>query len=466
MKGSGKRRRLQWWMLAPGLACLYSLGIVAFIYKQEFTIDHKAGWVDSERRKLQPVDLPEPHPNAFGTYAEVARLLQKAGVDSDLLSDWSAAVMKGDATTAHALEADARRALELARPALERMHEAAGEDYLSRSGTDLAELYPWLPAARSAARAASAEALRRHLDGDDAGALREVEDVLALGVALPRGGEEIQLMGGVTVIRIGGPWGRYVLADTTASSAELRRHAETVRALRARMPAPSQAVIASGQGLARAVLSSRDISLRQASATARALEAESGEPVDSLHLWATTRNSLDKSVEWIEDRYARLAEAADAPFGDTWWDELVARTPADARVRRDFWARMAASVPLHSRDVWLRAQGELIAEETIACVAAYGAEQGRHPNSLGDLVPEYMPERPPDPWTGDTMLYRLTHDGFTLYAVGANGVDDGGVCDPKDAARVDQVFVPIPALPPAKESTESGAPSPSGRGSG
>lgn len=457
MKQPGRRRRPPWWTVAIAVAFVYLvLGIWA-IYLREFTIRRNAGWVDSERRKLRLVHHPEPHPNAFDTYAEAVDLLKRSGVASELVNDWSVAVIMSDAATADALEAGAREALRAAGPAVERMRQAAGQEYLSRPDAARPQAYAWLYPDRKAARVAAAEAIRHHGDSDDAGALREVEDVLALGVALSRGSEQQQTRCGAGIIGLGGQCGRFVLAHTTAPAMELRLHAGRMRALRARMTPLSETVAATWAVLmAEMAKVAPAVTLERAVQTPRNPEAESMSKVGRVRVWATTNSSFDESMQWIEDRFARLAEAADAPFGDTSWDELVARICPDARSRRDYWAGIAAGAldrQLHSD--WLRAQGDLIAEEAIACIQAYRIEHGEYPESLHALLPDYMPELPVDPWTGETMVYRRTDEGFTLYAVGANGVDDGGVCDPRDAARVDQVFVPMPPVAPERGSTES-----------
>ena len=59
-------------------------------------------------------------------------------------------------------------------------------------------------------------------------------------------------------------------------------------------------------------------------------------------------------------------------------------------------------------------------------IQAYSLAHGRPPAKLGILVPDYLPEVPEDPFSGGTLVYRLTPDGYLLYSVGVDGVDDGG----------------------------------------
>lgn len=66
-----------------------------------------------------------------------------------------------------------------------------------------------------------------------------------------------------------------------------------------------------------------------------------------------------------------------------------------------------------------------------AALAGLAAEEfrlqhGRWPTDWSELVPQFLPQVPPDPWTGRPMLLRPTSAGMVIYSVGVNGADDGG----------------------------------------
>ncbi len=61
-----------------------------------------------------------------------------------------------------------------------------------------------------------------------------------------------------------------------------------------------------------------------------------------------------------------------------------------------------------------------------AATRRYMLEHGSPPNSLDALVPAYLVQLPDDPFGNGPLVYRRTNDGYLLYSVGANGVDDGG----------------------------------------
>lgn len=61
-------------------------------------------------------------------------------------------------------------------------------------------------------------------------------------------------------------------------------------------------------------------------------------------------------------------------------------------------------------------------------IDAYQFDHGSPPDTLADLVPEYLPSVPVDASSpsGEPLLYRRTDDGFMVYACGRDGDDDGG----------------------------------------
>ena len=59
-------------------------------------------------------------------------------------------------------------------------------------------------------------------------------------------------------------------------------------------------------------------------------------------------------------------------------------------------------------------------------VARYRLKHGKTPTELGLMVPMFLPEVPKDPFTGEPLRYRVEKDGFVVYSVGKDGVDDGG----------------------------------------
>jgi hypothetical protein len=82
-------------------------------------------------------------------------------------------------------------------------------------------------------------------------------------------------------------------------------------------------------------------------------------------------------------------------------------------------------------------------------LAAYYADHRRYPETLAELAPKYIDKIPDDLFSGQPLIYRLEGDGYLLYSVGVNGIDDGGQGyddDPKGDDLVIRMPVPEPKL--------------------
>jgi len=73
-----------------------------------------------------------------------------------------------------------------------------------------------------------------------------------------------------------------------------------------------------------------------------------------------------------------------------------------------------------------REKASMVAYKTLAAVKAYQLETGDFPETLGELVPEYLPEIPMDPFIGEPFKYVRSEDAVVVYAVGFDLKDDGG----------------------------------------
>jgi len=60
-------------------------------------------------------------------------------------------------------------------------------------------------------------------------------------------------------------------------------------------------------------------------------------------------------------------------------------------------------------------------------VKRYQLQNKALPDSLGQVVPRYMPAVPLDPYDGQPLRYRREADKYVVYSISKNGRDDGGV---------------------------------------
>ncbi len=92
---------------------------------------------------------------------------------------------------------------------------------------------------------------------------------------------------------------------------------------------------------------------------------------------------------------------------------------------------------------------------TALAVLRFQRQHERLPESLNELIGEFLEQIPLDPIDGQPIRYKRQDDGFVIYSVGVNRVDDGGqralirvdrsiVADPSPEEKTDQ---PRPAHP-------------------
>ena len=66
------------------------------------------------------------------------------------------------------------------------------------------------------------------------------------------------------------------------------------------------------------------------------------------------------------------------------------------------------------------------AQVAIAVERYRRANDGRRPDSLSDLVPQFLDAVPEDPFDGQPLRYRKLESGYVVYSVFNNRIDDGG----------------------------------------
>jgi RNA polymerase sigma factor (sigma-70 family) len=80
-------------------------------------------------------------------------------------------------------------------------------------------------------------------------------------------------------------------------------------------------------------------------------------------------------------------------------------------------------------------------------LAAYRGEHKRYPDKLDVLAPTYLAEVPSDLFSGKALIYRPSENGYLLYSVGVNGLDEDGQ-GADDTPRGDDLAIrmPLPEL--------------------
>lgn len=91
-------------------------------------------------------------------------------------------------------------------------------------------------------------------------------------------------------------------------------------------------------------------------------------------------------------------------------------------------------MPAYSRVIVLNIRNiaHLRTAQTALAVQRYRLNNGRLPDSLDKLVPDYLKSVPLDPFDGKEIRYKKLERGFVIYSIGEDMKDDGGKEQPKD----------------------------------
>ncbi len=73
---------------------------------------------------------------------------------------------------------------------------------------------------------------------------------------------------------------------------------------------------------------------------------------------------------------------------------------------------------------------------TALALEAHRIEKGTYPDALTDLVPGHLAALPVDHFDDQPLIYRRAGEGYVLYSVGANGLDDGGTSDDRQTGDI------------------------------
>ena len=97
-------------------------------------------------------------------------------------------------------------------------------------------------------------------------------------------------------------------------------------------------------------------------------------------------------------------------------------------------------IPAFSKALRRYAEGQVEVDQMrLACaIELFRHQHGHPPESLAELAPNFIPTVPSDPLTGQPYLYTHTGNDYTLYSLGANGTDEGGLIVWKEGNRPDQ----------------------------
>ncbi|MCH7700539.1 MAG: hypothetical protein IID37_02515 [Planctomycetes bacterium] len=148
---------------------------------------------------------------------------------------------------------------------------------------------------------------------------------------------------------------------------------------------------------------------------------------------------FDALIEWAKQRYDDALRNADR----------IERGPAQSTNRL---VRTCCSNLTRTRYIQERVIATQHAAHTIYAIWAYHHKRGVFPSRLSAARSPGGREMQADPFSGHSLVYKRTRDGFTLYSVGLDQDDDGGRHHPQfgefiDGKKPDGDYVFWPPVP-------------------
>jgi hypothetical protein len=103
-------------------------------------------------------------------------------------------------------------------------------------------------------------------------------------------------------------------------------------------------------------------------------------------------------------------------------------------------ARNWLSTMFSFRNKYLREKARLRSAAVALAAESYRqTHEGRWPEKLSDLTPDFIQELPVDPYNGQPLCYRILDDNVVIYSIGSDLVDDGGRIDDPDIRKCTDV---------------------------
>jgi hypothetical protein len=127
-------------------------------------------------------------------------------------------------------------------------------------------------------------------------------------------------------------------------------------------------------------------------------------------------NQLQKELSTFEKN--DIETVLDEKYSDAATPTTLARHLIEVGASRD---QLAAMYQAETR----RKVGLDLSRLALA-LAGYRDDHHAYPRSLTELCPRYLPTLPADPFSGNGLIYKPEEEGYLLYSVGPNGIDDGG----------------------------------------
>lgn len=387
-------------------------------------------------------------PSAVADFSAAVEKFSKYEGDADLFD----AAMRGDPAAFNSPEFQAW--LNSNREALQSFRRGAhlpfaGFPAYSQGGDMIGILLPNLSPMRGLSRLAVAESRRQIANGDPHAAVGTLTDTLAAGANTGNGPTLIENLVGVAMQALasqelmdvmakhGGELDYTQVASAVESSYRpVRSMEESIQFERAMFMDSIQRIFTADPETGRIEPDVQKIREFQS------LAGGDMDPVDNvMQTMGLATIDYDATLNEANALYDRMAAAARQPYREG--HEQFSAIEREIAQSGNAMVKMLAPAFSRAHMVKTRAEAQRRASMLLANIKAYEQQTGAPPESLEAFAGREFVQ---DPFTGQPYIYRRTADGFMLYSAGGNGVDDGGIDDPK-AETNDAVYWPRPPRP-------------------
>jgi len=147
-------------------------------------------------------------------------------------------------------------------------------------------------------------------------------------------------------------------------------------------------------------------------------------------VWATIYRHADEK-QFLENYQTLIDLAPTDPFTGPWTPALETSRKMQTQLNSSgierLFSRMVLPAVENTTSRIISTQAMVHLTVTALALQRYKLAHGNYPKSLTDLVPEFLPALPFDPFDGNTLRYQpLSTGGYLLYAIGPDGADDNG----------------------------------------
>lgn len=134
---------------------------------------------------------------------------------------------------------------------------------------------------------------------------------------------------------------------------------------------------------------------------------------------------LRSNLVAIEDELVSIEDSLSKPH------VIVGGLLQGRKSRARFLANVLLVQLTASVDSVINSELRMLVEQDLLEIAwalyAYKKDNGQYPKSLSELVPAYLEQIPDDRFTGSPLKYIRVGEGYKMYSVGRNRIDDGGM---------------------------------------